>query len=84
MSQDNHLESDLEARLARLEENLFFQDRKLEELDKEIVEIRKERDIQARRLEQIQKMLLHLREVLDSQISHTHLPDPPPPHYQQR
>ena len=74
---------DLEARIARLEEGLWFQERKLEDLDKLVRDLQTQQNIILRQLEQTGKLILHIRDVLDTQSHADRGPEPIPPHYQQ-
>lgn len=74
---------DLEARIVRLEESFWFQERKLEDLDQLVRDLQTQQSLVLRQLEQTGKLVLQIRDVLDMQRHNGQEADPPPPHYQQ-
>lgn len=76
-------EGDREARLVRLEENLAFQEMRLEKLDTVIRGLQKQLSEITRDMERTHDMLLHLRDIQLAQDYTARGSDPPPPHYQQ-
>lgn len=71
----------LEARIVHLEESLWFQERKLDDLDKLVTELHSQQNMILRQLEQTGKMVVQIRDVLHAQGHNGQ--EPPPPHYQQ-
>ena len=74
---------DLEARIIRLEESLWFQERKLEDLDQLVTELHAQQNALARQMEEMGKLIRQMRDVLDAQSRHGQAAEPAPPHYQQ-
>lgn len=73
----------LETRLVRLEEDLAFQEMRLEKLDGVIRELQQQLSEVTRDMEHTRNMLLHLRDIQLAQDYAAQGSDPPPPHYQQ-
>lgn len=75
--------SDIEARLVRLEEGLWFQEKNLKELDGFVQELQKRQTSLSRQIEQNRSLIINMRDALESRS----LGDPRaevPPHYQQK
>lgn len=72
----------LEARVARLEESLWFQERHISGLDETALALDKRLALIERRLEQAREMIISVREALEAR-SAAGPANEPPPHYQQ-
>ena len=71
-----------EQRLIRLEENAWFQERKLAALDDHTRELHQQLDALNRQCGALQKALLHLKEELAiARAGNPWQADPPPPHW---
>ncbi len=83
MIENERVTEELEARIARLEENLWFQERKLEDLDNLLKDLQAEQNTILRQLELGRQMIMHMKDVLDAQGHCDPRTEAPPPHYQQ-
>lgn len=75
--------SDIEARLVRLEEGLWFQEKNLKELDGFVQELQKRQNSLARQIEQNRNLIINMRDALEARGSGDPLAEIPP-HYQQK
>lgn len=75
---------DLERKVIRLEENSWFQERKILELEEHAKELRLQLDAVNRQMEIMQQAFLHLQDEFMAARSGTGgLINPPPPHWGQ-
>lgn len=83
MSEAAKQTEEIEERIVRMEELLWFQEKKLDELDEIVRGIQQEQSLLIRQLEQTKRLTAHLRELLDVHNQAGQVADDPPPHYQQ-
>lgn len=77
----NGTDPGFQMRLVRLEENVFFQEKKMQELDEEMRAMQKQLQTLQAQIGQMRDSYMQIRDFLSSRFSET--PDPLPPHYQQ-
>lgn len=74
----------MEARVIRLEENAWFQERKLHELEEHALELGSRLDSLERQFESLRKAFLDFQnEALAAHTGEHAIANPPPPHWQQ-
>ncbi len=73
----------LEARIIRLEESLWFLEQNLKELDEITGQLQKRQDALIRQIGQTRQLVLNMRDILESQIQDNSRIEVPP-HYQQQ
>lgn len=71
--------ANLEDRITRLEETVWFIEEKLARLDEEWIEQQRQLDGLSRQCEQLKLVMARMREAYEA--SHMHPSDPPPPHH---